>query len=248
MLIQIDNMATITGCSQETFAEIKRRLTFPNPEYLEKKKRGFYTRNTPREIECYTRLPDSLSFPRSFTGQAIRIAKQNNESIQITDNRRTLPAVDFSFSGNLKNFQTFAVSDVLRKDFGVLVAPTGAGKTVVGLAVISARKQPALIICHTAELMHQWISRIQAFLGIPKEEIGIIGGGKMKLGAKITVALIQSLSKCSREVAPYIGHVIIDECHHTPSKTFQNTVSQFDCRYMLGLSATAYRRDGLSSV
>ena len=65
---------------------------------------------------------------------------------------------------------------MLRKDFGTLKAPTGAGKTVMALSLIAERKQPALIIVHTRELLNQWIERIETFLGIPKNKIGIIGG------------------------------------------------------------------------
>jgi superfamily II DNA or RNA helicase len=159
-----------------------------------------------------------------------------------------LPEVDFGFNGTLKNFQSFAVSDVLKKDFGVLCSPTGSGKTITALSIIAARKQPALVICHTKELLNQWVERIETFMGIPQKDIGVIGNSKMKVGNRITVALIQSLHKCAPDVAPNIGQLIVDECHHIPSKTFTDTISMFDCKYQLGLSATPFRRDGLSKL
>ena len=114
----------------------------------------------------------------AFSGQAIRIAKQNGERVHIDDQRRELPEVDFSFNGILKPFQQEAVTAILKKDFGTLQAPTGSGKTVMALDVIVKRKQPALIVVHTKELLTQWIERIESFLDIPKAEIGIIGNGK----------------------------------------------------------------------
>jgi superfamily II DNA or RNA helicase len=137
---------------------------------------------------------------------------------------------------------------MLKKDFGTLSAPTGSGKTVMALHLIAARRQPALIVVHTKELLAQWADRIETFLEIPREEIGIIGGGKAKIGQKITVATVQSLVKCAGEVSPYIGHLIIDECHHAPSRTFTDVVTAFDSRFMTGLSATPWRRDGLSRL
>jgi len=118
----------------------------------------------------------------------------------------------------------------------------------MALWIIAERKQPALIVVHTKELLNQWIDRIDAFLGIPAAEVGIIGNGKRTIGDRITVALVQSLYKCADEVAPHIGHLIVDECHRAPSRTFTEAVTAFDCRYMLGLSATPWRRDKLSRL
>jgi superfamily II DNA or RNA helicase len=169
-------------------------------------------------------------------------------AFEIIDSRSTLPPVAFNFQGTLKPFQEAAGKDIMARDFGTLSAPTGCGKTIMALAVIAERKQPTLIVVHTKELLNQWVDRIGAFLGIPREEIGIIGAGKKTLGEKITVALVQSLYKCAEEVAPHIGHLVVDECHRAPSRTFTEAVTGFDSRYMLGLSATPWRRDGLSRL
>jgi superfamily II DNA or RNA helicase len=137
---------------------------------------------------------------------------------------------------------------MLSKDFGTLNAPTGSGKTIMALYMIKQRMQPALIIVHSKELANQWIQRIESFLNIPKEEIGFIGSGKKKIGEKITVALVQSVYKCVEEVSLKTGLLVVDECHRTPSRTFSEAVSGFDSKYMLGLSATPWRRDNLSKL
>jgi superfamily II DNA or RNA helicase len=137
---------------------------------------------------------------------------------------------------------------MLAKEFGTLSSPTGSGKTIMALYIVAQRRQPALIIMHTKDLVHQWIARIKSFLSIPEEEIGLIGGGKMVIGEKITVALVQSLYKCAEKVSPHIGNFIVDECHRIPSRTFTDAVTEFDSRYMLGLSATPWRRDKLSKL
>jgi superfamily II DNA or RNA helicase len=156
--------------------------------------------------------------------------------------------VDWQFAGQLRPFQATAVRALARKEFGTLSAPTGSGKTVMGLHLIAARRQPTLIIVHTKDLAHQWATRIEQFLGVPEEKIGWIGGGKRRPGEHVTVALVQSLYKCAREIAPAIGHLVVDECHRTPSRTFTDAVTAFDARYMLGLSATPWRRDKLSKL
>ena len=78
--------------------------------------------------------------------------------------------------------------------------------------------------------------------------MGFIGGGKKKIGKKITVALVQSLYKCALEVSQHIGNLVVDECHRAPSRTFTEAITEFDSKYMLGLSATPYRRDKLSKL
>ena len=166
----------------------------------------------------------------------------------IEDQRRRLPDTPFTFNGRLKPFQREAVAKMAAKDFGTLSAPTGSGKTVMGLHLIARRRQPALVIVHTKDLAHQWVARIHQFLGLPEKEIGFIGGGRRRLGDRVTVALVQSLYKCAAELAPRVGHLVVDECHRTPSRTFTEAVRAFDAHYMLGLSATPWRRDRLSKL
>jgi superfamily II DNA or RNA helicase len=223
-------------------------LTFQNPTFAENEKRGYSNWNIPQLIRCYEFTGDQLTVPRGFTKQLLMTFRKAGISCQVKDRRRVLPEVDFTFKGNLHDFQIEAVEALAKRDFGTLAAPTGSGKTIMALALIARRRQPTLIVVHTRELLEQWVDRIGAFLGIPAPEVGIIGGGKMKVGDKITLALVQTLYRCAGEVAPHIGFLLVDECHRTPSRTFTEAVTAFDCRYMTGLSATPWRRDGLSRL
>ncbi len=178
----------------------------------------------------------------------ILLCRHHGLPCEIKDQRRNLPPVEISFNGQLKSFQRQAAAVMLKKDFGTLTSPTGSGKTIIALYMIAKRRQPALIVVHTKDLAFQWIDRITSFLNIPASEVGFIGSGKNKIGEKITVALVQSLYKCADEVAPFIGYLVVDECHRCPSRTFTEAVTCFDARYMLGLSATPWRRDKLSKL
>jgi len=249
--ISIDKKICLYPLSQLPYSvvtQIKTRLTFDNPAHQEAERRGFSTWNILREIRGYRMNADVLTVPRGFTQQLEGILRGAGVQYKIEDWRRTLPEVDFTFKGELRDFQVEAVDAMAALDFGTLAAPTGSGKTVMALALIARRRQPALIVVHTRELLEQWIGQIEKFLGIPAGEVGRIGGGKMKVGDKITVALVQSLYKCADEVAPHIGHLVVDECHRAPSRTFTEAVTAFDCQYMTGLSATPWRRDGLSRL
>ena len=239
---------SINDLPRAVLEHVMDRLTFPNPVYQEAEKRGFSTGKISPVIHGYEFTKSQVFVPRGFTRQLLLILSKAGLPCQVNDLRRQLPEVVFNFTGHLHPFQKEAVAKVNSRDFGVLTAPTGSGKTVMALALIAARRQPALIIVHNRELLEQWISRIETFLGIPAQEVGIIGGGKRRIGERITVALVQSLYKVAHEVAPHIGFLVGDECHRCPSRTFTEAVSAFDCRYMLGLSATPWRRDRLNRL
>ena len=225
------------------------KLQFLNPKWLENERMGRWNRGTPKLLKFYDRVgPDGLWIPRGYIRHLINMCRRQGIKFRIDDQRRKLAPVDFSFQGRLKPFQKIAVEAMLAKDFGTLSSATGSGKTVMALYIIARRKQPALIIVHTKELATQWVERIETFLGIAPQAVGFIGGGRKRIGEKITVALVQSLYKCADEVAQNVGFLLVDECHRCPSRTFTEAVSSFDSQFMLGLSATPYRRDELSKL
>jgi len=110
------------------------------------------------------------------------------------------------------------------------------------LKINADKKQPALIVVHRKQLVEQWQERIQAFLGIPKHEIGIIGQGKVKIGKQITIATIQSLPKQIEQLQNQFGTILVDECHHIPAETFRNTIEKLNTFYLYGLTATPFRK------
>jgi superfamily II DNA or RNA helicase len=223
-------------------------LTIANPQYLENRKYGRWNGKTPKQLHFYEKEENNLILPKGYIDQLMSLCKEHKILFSLVDKTRILPEVNFNFIGYLKDLQENAADDMLNFDIGTLSAPTGSGKTVISLYLIAITKQPALVIVHTTDLLNQWVQRIETFLGIPKENIGIIGVGQKKIGKKITVALVQSLYKCSEQVSKHIGYLIVDECHRIPSRTFTQAVVAFDCRYLIGLSATTYRRDNLSEL
>ncbi len=247
-IILTDNLR-LSDIPSEFRKTLMEKLEFPNPKWLENARMGRWNKGTPKVLKFYDKIRgNGLWVPRGFARHLILLCRKNCIDYHIEDKRRLLDPVDINFNGSLRVFQQEAVDMMLTKDFGTLNAPTGSGKTVMALYMIARRKQPTLIVVHTKDLAFQWINRASEFLDLPAEEIGFIGGGKKKTGEKITVALVQSLYKCAEEVSPEIGFIIVDECHRCPSRTFTEAVSCFDSQYMLGLSATPFRRDKLSKL
>ena len=229
--------------------ELILRLTLKNPKWLENERMGRWNKGVAKRLRFYEETEnDTLTIPRGFIRQLLLMCRKHKIAYLLEDKRRLLPPVTLHFEGKLKPFQQEAVRAMQAKYFGTLNAPTGSGKTVIALYLIAIRQQPALIIVHTKALAFQWVNRIETFLGIKHDEIGFIGDGKKKIGDQITVALVQSLYKCAQEVAPHIGFLIVDENHRCPSRIFTEAVTQFDSQYMLGLSATPFRRDKLTKL
>ncbi len=142
-------------------------------------------------------------------------------------------------------YQEGAVGDVISENFGILEAPTGSGKTVMGLMIILKLGLKALFVVHTKRLLQQTINELRTKFDI---EPGVIGDGKFEI-KDVTVAMVQTMLR--RDMKPYckeFGVVIFDECHHVPAKTFLELTKIFYAKHVYGLSATLEREDGLSWV
>ena len=247
--ITIANNLRLKNVPAELLSLLTEKLEIVNPKWLENERMGRWNRGTPQVLRFYDKVgPAGLWIPRGFMRQLILLCRKHDLEYQIDDQRRNLTPVNYSFKGTLRPFQQIAVDRMLAKDFGTLSSATGSGKTIMALYMIAKRRQPALIVVHTKDLAAQWTSRIESFLGIDAADVGLIGGGKKAPGRQITIALVQSLYKCVEAVAGQVGFLVVDECHRCPSRTFTEAVTGFDSKYMLGLSATPWRRDKLSKL
>ena len=246
-VLTVAEQCHLAGISRPFLAALQDRLTIDNPKYHAARKYGRWVgRNFQQKLLFYSVDETGIVFPRGFAAQAVALCREYmDRGPRIEDRRRRLPEVVFSFQGELRPYQKEAVDNILHKHFGVLVAGTGSGKTVIALDVIARRRQPTLVLVHSRELMYQWEERIGQFLGI---QAGLIGDGKYDV-QQLTVAIVNTARKRLDDLIPCFGHLIVDECHRVPATLFTEVVSGFDSCFMLGLSATAYRReDGLTRL
>ncbi|MDX1775199.1 MAG: DEAD/DEAH box helicase [Desulfobulbales bacterium] len=246
-ILTVAGQCRLSGISRPLLAALQAELTIDNPKYHDAKKYGRWVgKNFQKELFFWESDAAGIVFPRGFAAQAVALCrKYMGKGPEIRDRRRRLPEIDLRFTGHLRPYQKEAVDIVLRRHFGVLEAATGSGKTVMALMIMAQRRQPALIIVHSRELMYQWQERIGQFLGI---EAGLIGDSRFAI-EPVSIAIVNTARKRLAELTPCFGHLVVDECHRVPATLFTEVVKRFDSYFMLGLSATAYRReDGLTRL
>ncbi len=148
------------------------------------------------------------------------------------------------FKGNLREYQKEAL-DLWWKASGqgIIALPTGAGKTIVGIAALSLVNEATLVIAYTKEQLMQWGKFIIKFTNINPSSIGFYYSEEKKL-APITLATYQTAYRYMSKLAPYFSFLIIDEVHHLPADKFKYIAITSPAKFRMGLSATPYREDG----
>jgi len=247
LIIVLKNSIKLTrsGLTLPLINFLKEELNFPSSEYIVKKKLGKNTWGTEQYFKFIEEFDDCIIIPKGMAGRLIRFCRDNNIEYSLVDKREKADPVSFTMEVQFRDYQKSAIEASSRKDMGVIVAPPGTGKTVIGLKIIADKRQPALIIVHRKQLADQWIERIESFLGIPKNEIGRISQGRILAGHGITIALIQSLSKIVKDnklPLNQFGTIIVDECHHIPAETYRDTIGKLSSYYLYGLTATPFRK------
>ena len=235
-----------TGLPSPVVSRLKRLAAFQNPEFYKKQALRLSTALTPRVISCFEATGQYVALPRGCQEEAAALLESLGVAVEVTDERTTGVEARFEFQGELTAEQERAAQTMLESEAGVLVAPPGAGKTVVGAYLIAARARSTLVLVHRRPLLDQWVSQLSRFLGVATEDVGRIAGGVWRPNGVLDVAMLQSVIREGRvddSVASY-GHVVVDECHHVAAFSFERVLAEVKAKYIVGLTATPERRDG----
>lgn len=229
---------------------LKRLASFTNPEFYEKQRIRLPIYKTPRIITCFEEDERFLKLPRGCIGKIKEICNISKVKLIIKDMREKGEQIDYEFNGKLNKKQEKAMKKLLEYDVGVLCAPTGFGKTVVGAKIISELKTNTLVIVNRNNLLEQWREKLSYFLNINKKETGQIGASKEKINGKLDVASFQSLFKKDNleELIKGYGLVIVDECHHVAAFSFEKVLNTIKSKHVYGLTATPTRKDGWHKI
>ena len=239
----------------------KRIAAFRNPEFYEKQGMRLSTYNIPRIISCSEMTDDYLALPRGCEDAVCGILTQHGVKVVISDKTNHGHNINVTFRESLREEQQNAMEAFSGHNIGTLSATTAFGKTVFAIGMLARRKVNTLILVHNKALLEQWKERLETFLKIDEivEEpaakrgrkknssvIGCLYAGKNTLHGIIDIALIQSCLN-DGEAKPFVkdyGMVIVDECHHVSSVSFEQVLRQVTATYVYGLTATPIRKDG----
>lgn len=229
---------------------LKRTASFPNPRFYELQRMRLQTYPNPRFIFSGEMRPDQIVLPRGVLDKVRDLLKTAGSTIRIRDARVGRKRIIADFKGVLTHSQEEAVTETKKYDEGILVAPPGSGKTVMGCALIARRKVTTLILVHRKQILDQWKRQLATFLGAEHADTGHLDGSRKRLTGKIDVVMLQALAKSDmvNEMSRQYTQVIVDECQHVPAASFEGVMKQLNARYVVGLTATPYRKDRLEKI
>ena len=251
----------LKAVSAKVLNHLKRIAAFKNPEFYSKQALRLSTYAIPRIISCFDITNEYLAMPRGCEDATRSFLNDNAVTYTIIDKTNHGNKISVSFQGEEREEQLEAINALLPYTNGILHATTAFGKTVTAAAIIARKKVNTLILVHSKALLKQWHDRLTEFLNIdyPKHEeknkrgrrkvfspIGCFDSSGNTLHGIIDIALIQS---CLDEdgVKPFLqdyGMVIVDECHHVSSITFEQVLMSIKTHTIYGLTATPIRKDG----
>ena len=233
---------------QKGYSLYKSSLT-PDEQYQIKKDLMVrpYIPNSPvpsEEFPIYRESKNKLYVPRYFGinrfGQPQEVRLPQHQTVNLP------------FAGSLRDYQINIVGEFMKKaqdGGGLLEIPCGRGKTVMALKILSELGVKTLVIVHKGFLLNQWVERIEQFL--PGARVGRIQGQVLDIEDKdIVIGMLQSLSMKDYpdDMFSSFGLTIVDEVHHIAAEVFVRSLFKIVTKYMLGLSATMQRKDGLTKV
>ena len=202
-------------------------------------------KNAVPRYKVYREVDDAFYLPKHFGIESFGPYRGTTRDVPQTD------AKFWEFKGSLRESQQAVVASFLKPEphDGIISLHTGGGKTVCALYIASQLRLPTLVIVHNSFLRDQWYDRVRSFL--PNARIGRIQGDTFEVeGRDVIIAMLQTLSMKEFPISNFkpLGLVIVDECHHIASEVFVQALPKVTSKYMLGLSATPTRKDGLMPV
>lgn len=246
MQVTVGNQLRIENPSEQLLTWCKKQLVLTNPEYIKKKRMGFWVGNTPEKLYLYQWDGDTLVLPFGCL-RAVMGMMNGRDSVKL--DMVTPTPVWYGADIPLYDYQKEAVAKMLESQFGILQAPAGCGKTQMGLAMAVTLGRRTLWLTHTLDLVKQSKSRAEQYMS--PSLTGTITEGRVQIGKAITFATVQTM--CNLDLPLYRNTwdtIIVDEAHRvsgspTSVTMYSKVLNSLAARHKYGLTATPDRADGL---
>jgi len=235
------------GLSKSFLNLLKRMASFYNPEFYMRQKQRLSTFNTPRIISSYDINERYIILPRGLLEPLRRLGDKHKIKLHFHDKRLLEKTSIPPLLLELRPQQVDVFNSLIQYDYALLIAPPGFGKTAVASAIIAQRSAKTLILVNKTALIDQWKERLMSYFSIDSKAIGILGKGKKSLNGSLDIATLQSLKNRPELIEEY-SQIIIDEAHHIPAVSFEIPLKRFKGKYVVGLSATPKRKDGMEAI
>jgi superfamily II DNA or RNA helicase len=235
------------GLSKSFLNLLKRMASFYNPEFYMRQKQRLSTFNTPRIISTYDLNERYIVLPRGLLEPLRRLGNKHKIKLEFQDKRLLEKISTSPLILELRPQQVDVFNSLIHYDYALLIAPPGFGKTAVASAIIAQRSVKTLILVNKTALINQWKERLMSYFSIDGKAIGILGKGKKSLNGILDIATLQSLKNRPELIEEY-SQIIIDEAHHIPAVSFEIPLKRFKGKYVVGLSATPKRKDGMEAI
>ena len=231
-------------------AALKHAASLHNPEFHRRQAQRYSTFATPRFVCCFDDTdPYTLRVPRGITDEATELVRTAGGDLEVTHAAAKHEPIKAGFTGTLSPVQQTAVTVMAAHETGVLVAPPGAGKTVMACALIARHHVPTAVVVDRKDLLEQWRDRLAAFLDLEPAAIGVIGAGKTRRTGVVDLVMLPTVARRATEgLLDGYGLVIVDECHGLGAPAAYAAISQARAARWIGLSATPYRADNLDGL
>ena len=231
-------------------AELKHVASVSNPEFYRRQAQRFSTFGTPRLVTCFEHDDSELRLPRGLFDEATNTLRDAGFTVETVIDAKGVKPIDVTFDGELRAEQRAAVTELFCHETGVLVAPPGAGKTVMACALIAERAVPTVILVNRADLLQQWRTRLTEFLSLSDKQIGQLGGGRRKRKGVVDLIMMQSIAHRNGDpsILEEYGQVIVDECHAVAAPAVEAAIRTINVRNWVGLTATPYRADQMDGL
>ncbi|AEZ50521.1 DNA helicase [Bacillus phage BCD7] len=250
--VELSGVKIISNCTEDELVAIKEDLTFDNPAYKSAKRHSRYgVGKIPPYIQYYEEgIGGRVLVPRSYT---IPFPYEVTSDERLINYGVEYPKLRIELRDTQKQASEAYLKAYLedKDENGVIILPTGKGKSILGLYLARKFSQRALVIVHKDDLVDGWTQDAKVIFGMKPKEVGLIKGKDFRFGKQITVTTIQTLSRLSPEkidkIKDFFGMIIVDEFHHSVANIYK-ALSYFPARFKIGLTATAMRTDGLEKV